>query len=244
VIDTVFPGDPASRAGLQPGDSLMSVDGKSILSWPEMVDIIAASPGKTLSVEVNRASGRQTLQLTPKAAIDTDQFTGAERTVGRIGAGTANTSTAESVGFGDAVSAGLDETWNGAFQVFRVLRGIGTGAVSVKELGGPVAITKASVTAARNGLAQLFYLIALLSINVAVLNLLPIPILDGGQILINVLEAAKGKPFSLRTREYILRFGLVAIGLLFAIVMYNDLHADVRDGLAKLFGWVGKRFGA
>ncbi len=71
-------------------------------------------------------------------------------------------------------------------------------------------------------------------------NLLPIPILDGGQIMINLLESAKGSPFSMRTREYILRFGLVAIGLLFVIVMYND----TRDGFVKLFSWVGKLFGA
>ncbi|HEY5060217.1 MAG TPA: site-2 protease family protein, partial [Gemmatimonadaceae bacterium] len=70
--------------------------------------------------------------------------------------------------------------------------------------------------------------------------LLPIPILDGGQILINVLEAVKGSPFSMRTREYILRIGLFAIALLFAIVMYND----TRAGFVKLFGWVGKLFGA
>ena len=81
-------------------------------------------------------------------------------------------------------------------------------------------------------------LIALLSINVAVFNLLPIPILDGGQILINVIESAKGSPFSMRTREYILRVGLFAIALLFAIVMYND----TRAGFVKLFGWVGKLF--
>ena len=88
------------------------------------------------------------------------------------------------------------------------LHDIGVGDVSVKQLGGPIAITRASVSAARSGIDELFYLIALLSINVAVLNLLPIPILDGGQILINVLESAKGSPFSMRTREYILRFGL------------------------------------
>jgi regulator of sigma E protease len=73
-----------------------------------------------------------------------------------------------------------------------------------------------------------------------VLNLLPIPILDGGQILINIMESAKGSPFSMKTRDYILRFGLIAIALLFAIVMYND----TRAGFAKLFGWVGKFFGA
>jgi regulator of sigma E protease len=110
----------------------------------------------------------------------------------------------------------------------------------MKELGGPIAITRVAVSQARKGWDDLFALIALLSINVAVLNLLPIPILDGGQILINVLESAKGSPFSMRTREYILRFGLFAIALLFAIVMYND----TRAGFAKLFGWIGRLFGA
>jgi regulator of sigma E protease len=113
------------------------------------------------------------------------------------------------------------------------------GEMSIRQLSGPVGITKMSVEAARSGLDYLFSLIALLSINVAVLNLLPIPILDGGQILINVLESAKGKPFSLRTREYILRFGLLAIALLFAIVMYND----TRVWLGKLAGWVARLFG-
>jgi regulator of sigma E protease len=244
VIDTVFAGDPAAQAGLERGDSLVAVAGQPIRTWIDLVDVVAASPGKPLALEINRGGAKRMLELTPKAAVDTDPISGAERTVGRIGAGTANLAKSESMGLGAALSAGLEATWSGAGQVFKVLHGIGTGAVSVKQLGGPVAITKASVNAARNGLFELFYLIALLSINVAVLNLLPVPILDGGQILINVLEAAKGKPFSLRTREYILRFGLVAIGLLFAIVMYNDLHADISAGLTKLFGFVGKLFGA
>jgi regulator of sigma E protease len=79
-------------------------------------------------------------------------------------------------------------------------------------------------------------LIALLSVNVAILNLLPIPVLDGGQILINVLESVKGRPFSLRTREYILRFGLLAIALLFVVVMYND----TRGWFVRLADWVTK----
>jgi regulator of sigma E protease len=139
-----------------------------------------------------------------------------------------------------AIQLGLRQTKSDAGQVFRVLRRIGTGKQSVRELGGPIAITRVAVSQARKGLDDLFALIALLSINVAVLNLLPIPILDGGQILINVLESAKGSPFSMRTREYILRFGLFAIALLFAIVMYND----TRAGFAKLFGWIGHLFGA
>jgi regulator of sigma E protease len=121
-----------------------------------------------------------------------------------------------------------------AADVAGFLKKLVIGEVSVKQLGGPIAITRASVTAARSGLENLFYLIALLSVNVAVLNLLPIPILDGGQIVLNIVESAKGSPFSLRTREYILRFGLAAIALLFIVVMFND----TREGFSKLFGWV------
>ena len=123
-----------------------------------------------------------------------------------------------------------------ATNVAGFLKALIVGKVSLRQLGGPIAITKASVNAARSGIEDLFYLIALLSINVAVLNLLPIPILDGGQILINVIESAKGSPFSMRTREYILRFGLAAIALLFIVVMFND----TRGGFTKLFGWMFK----
>jgi len=92
------------------------------------------------------------------------------------------------------------------------------------------------VAAAKSGLETLLTLIALLSVNVAVLNLLPIPILDGGQILINVAEAAKGSPFTARTREYILRFGLVAILLIFIMTTFNDVVTGVKDAVARLFG--------
>jgi regulator of sigma E protease len=105
-----------------------------------------------------------------------------------------------------------------------------TGQVALSQLGGPIAITRASVDAARRGPQWLLALVAFLSINVAVFNLLPVPILDGGQILLNVVEAAKGSAFSTRTREYILRAGLLAIALLFALVLFNDL------GLRRLFG--------
>ncbi len=113
--------------------------------------------------------------------------------------------------------------------VLDVVGGLFSGRVSMTQLGGPIAIAKSSVEAARSGMEVLLSLIAFLSINVAVLNLLPIPILDGGQILLNAIEGARGSAFSARTREYILRAGLLAIALLFAVVMFNDL------GLRRLF---------
>ena len=116
------------------------------------------------------------------------------------------------------------------------MHGLLTREVSVRQLGGPIAITRASVAAAQSGFESLFLLIAILSVNVAVLNLLPIPILDGGQILINVAESVKGSPFSSRTREYILRFGLGAILLIFAMSTFNDVASGVKDIVARLFG--------
>jgi regulator of sigma E protease len=205
-----------------------------------MVAQVGASPNKPITFVMRRGAATETLTVTPKAVSEPDPSTGRERTVGKIGAGARDPSIRVTLNFGEALAWGLRITRTNAGAVFKVLHDIGTGSVSVKELGGPVAITRASVSAARNGVDELFYLIALLSINVAVLNLLPIPILDGGQILINVLESAKGSPFSMRTREYILRFGLFAIALLFAIVMYND----TRAGFAKVFGWIGHLFGA
>jgi len=240
VIDSIVPGDRAAQAGFQRGDSIVSVDGHAIRSWADMVAIVSASANKLITFIVHRRAGMDTLNVTPRAATEPDPATGQPRTVGKMGAAAKDLSIKESVGLVASIGTGLRLTWVDATAVFRVLHEIGTGAVSVRELGGPIAITRASVSAARNGIDQLFELIALLSINVAVLNLLPIPILDGGQILINVLESAKGSPFSLRTREYILRFGLLAIALLFAIVMYND----TRSAFAKLFGWIGHLIGA
>jgi regulator of sigma E protease len=97
-----------------------------------------------------------------------------------------------------------------------------TGQVSIKTLSGPVGIAKYSVQAARSGLENLLLLLAVISVNLAVLNLLPIPILDGGQIVVNVVESIRGTPLTLRTRELILRAGLLAIAFLFVVVMYND----------------------
>lgn len=246
VIDTVFPNDRAMQGGLQRGDSITSVGGHPVRSWGEVVEQVSSSPEKQLVFTVQRGTATQTLTITPKAVADLDSVNATPgnatpvRTVGKIGAGAKNPVYRASVGLGPALRWGLARTKSSAGTVFTILHQIGSGQRSVSELGGPIAITRSAVSAARVGFDELLGLIVLLSINVAVLNLLPIPILDGGQILINVLESAKGTPFSMRTREYILRFGLVAIALLFVIVMYND----TRAGFASLFGWISRLFGA
>lgn len=222
VVDSVVPGRPAERAGLLRGDSIVAVDGTPVTRWNQVTERIAVSAGRELALEVVRGGNRVTVRVTPELRPDTSDI-GTLEEVGRIGAGATPTIARESISFGQSVVAGWNTTWNMGTSVIRVVGGLITGQVSVSQLGGPITIGRVSVEAAKSGLEALWSLIAFLSINVAVLNLLPIPILDGGQILINVAEGIKGKPFSMRTREYIMRAGLAAIALLFVLVMFNDI---------------------
>ena len=109
-----------------------------------------------------------------------------------------------------------------------------TGQASMREMGGPIAITQLSVAAAKSGARDFFWLLAFISINLAVMNLLPVPILDGGQIIMNVAESIKGRPFSMRTKENFARVGLFAIALLFVVVMYNDLRRVAGSAIELL----------
>ncbi len=229
VVDSVVAGRPAERAGLQRGDSIVAVDGKPVHAWTEVTARVSVSAGREIALDVIRGGRNETIRVTPELMPDTTEF-GTIDQVGRIGAASSRTIAREKLSLGASAVAGWHATWGMGTAVIRVVGGLVTGKVSVSQLGGPITIGRVSVEAARSGLEALFSLIAFLSINVAVLNLLPIPILDGGQILINVAEGIKGSAFSTRTREYIMRAGLVAIALLFALVMFNDVK-----GLLGLF---------
>jgi regulator of sigma E protease len=154
--------------------------------------------------------------------------TGKAVTVGLVGAYPKNRVERDRMGLVSASVAGWNATWAMGSSVIGVVGGLFRGSISVKNLGGPVAIARTSVDAAKTGMESLWALIAFLSINLAILNLLPIPILDGGQVVMTVAESIKGSPFSVRTRENVMRLGLAAIVALFAVVMFNDLVALFR----------------
>ena len=222
VVDSVVAGRPAEAAGLQKGDSIVAVNGEAVQRWTQVTERISESAGQELTLDVIRRGNPVTVRVTPELRTDTTDI-GTTAEVGRIGAASTTRIARESMSLGESAVAGWNATWNMGGAVIRVVGGLLTGQVSVSQLGGPITIGRVSVEAARSGLESLWSLIAFLSINVAVLNLLPIPILDGGQILMNVAEGIKGSAFSARTREYIMRVGLVAIALLFALVMFNDV---------------------
>ena len=222
VVDSIVPGRPAEAAGLQKGDSIVAVNGQPVQRWTQVTERISESAGSELAIDVVRGGSRVTVRVTPELRMDTTDI-GTTEEVGRIGAASSTNIARESMSLGESAVAGWHATWNMGGAVVRVVKGLFSGQVSVSQLGGPITIGRVSVEAAKSGLESLWSLIAFLSINVAVLNLLPIPILDGGQVLMNVAEGIKGSAFSARTREYIMRVGLVAIALLFALVMFNDV---------------------
>ncbi|HXV18436.1 MAG TPA: RIP metalloprotease RseP [Gemmatimonadaceae bacterium] len=231
TADSLFAGRPAALAGLQHGDSIVAIEGKSV-DWEGLVTKVSASPGIPLRFDVLRNGQRQTITITPAQDTAFNPSTGKTDSVGRIGI--LPVQRAVPVGWGEAMTSGWRATWRMAGTVIEALHGLATRRVSASELGGPIMIAQASVQAARGGAEQLLFLIALISTNLAVFNLLPIPVLDGGQIIIGLLEGIKGKAFSLRTREYILRAGIFAVLLLFALVTYNDLRRLVVSVVQRL----------
>ena len=236
VAAVVNPGKPAALAGIQVGDSIASLNGRPLESWQTLLDSIGASAGKPLSLGIVRHGQPVTVTVTPASEVVVDPETGVKRPRGRIGmvAGQVFTPISLPRAFSEAWGITID---NGG-RIFTALGSLFRG-VGLSDLGGPIAIAQVSVQAAQGGIESLLLLIALISINVAVFNLLPIPILDGGQIVLNVAETIKGSAFSTRTRERILKGGLLLIGLLFVTVMFNDISRNMQN-IVKL---VGRIFG-
>jgi regulator of sigma E protease len=238
VIDTLVAGKPAERAGVQRGDSVISVDGKRVRSWGELVAKVGADTVGVARLEISRAGRAMTITVQPEVVEVHDSASNTTTRVAKIGAGALNPDDIGNrdvrvpMSITESISAGWYATWRMGGSVLDVLSSLVHGTASVKTLGGPIAIARISVAAAKTGFESLLTLIAFLSINLAVLNLLPVPILDGGQILITVAEGIKGRSFSDRTRDNFMKVGLVAIGTLFLIVMFNDIK-----GLAtSIFG--------
>jgi len=220
-LSLVVADKPASIAGFQKGDSIVAVNGAPIGGWDDFVAVIKRSSGTPVAVKVLRGTTPLALTVTPVSDTVTDPSTGTVSREGRIGVAAGQSD--ETVGFGRAVVDGSQATLDMGTLVFTSLRRIATRQTSVSELGGPILIAQSSVQAAKQGGSVLFYLIALLSVNLAVFNLLPVPILDGGQIVVQVVEAARGQPLSDRARENVARVGLALILALFVMVTFNDI---------------------
>ena len=220
-IGGLFPGDPAEQAGFEVGDEVRRVDGRSVGSRGDFVDHIAAHPGEPVEVEVLRRAQPVILTVIPREKdgrgwIGVSLSSGSFQRYGPVKA------LVESVRFNAAVTV----------QTFSVLGRIVTGRLAAKSaLAGPIQIAALSGAAARSGLNNLLHLMGLISISIAILNLLPIPVLDGGQIFILLIESVSRRDLSLRLKERINQVGFVMIVMLMVVVLYFDLVKSIPAGL-------------
>lgn len=220
LIGSVLPGSPALSAGLQSGDSVTVIDGVRIDDWAGLVAAVSAKQSVPLAFEFVRGGAVQKVLITPAAATEVNPETGKERAVGRIGAASARIS----VGPIGGLIAGGTYTWETVVSTVRVLGGLISGKVSPKQLGGPIMIAQASFeTAKAGGLTAVLMLLALISVNIAVLNLLPVPVLDGGQVILATLESVRGKPLGEKAKGVMMYAGVGLVLLLLITTTFNDL---------------------
>ncbi len=224
VIGEVVPGRPGDKAGLLVGDTVVAFDGRPVREWREMVGQIESRAGQEVAVEVGRTGGRTIITVTPAPEQDSAPG-GGRRTVGRIGIrGPAIPDVREEIGMIPAIAEGAGRVWFVATQVVGLVRGMFSGSVSTRELGGPIAIGMAAGQSAQAGPEEFLGLMAILSVNLAILNLLPIPILDGGQFLFLLAEAVTRRPVTGRIREWLTMAGFVAIVMLMVLAFSNDIR--------------------
>lgn len=228
VVGMAVPSRPGAEAGIARGDTIVSVAGVPTPEWRVVLERISAHPDETISIVVGRPGGRDTLEVTPSSEPDP---AGGPNRVGRIGIVVESTRLlSEPMGFGAALGEGWRRTEDASTQVIRAVRGLATGRVSTNELGGPIQIGQLAGETARMGFEAFLLFMAVISVNLAVMNMLPIPILDGGQFLFLIGEAVMGRPLSLKLRERLSMVGLVLILMLMGLAFSNDIR--------RLLGWL------
>lgn len=224
VLGQVMEGEAAAEAGLQVGDEVLSVNGEPVGDWMHFVDMIRASPGETLELEVLRDGERLSLELTPERNEIEDGLA-----IGYIGAGTESAEWPEEyrreIRYGPLAAVGQSLARTGEMSVLTLdaIRKMFVGLISPSNLSGPITIARVAGDSARTGLESFVSFLAYLSISLGILNLLPIPILDGGHLVYYLFEVVRGKPLSERAQAFGLRIGLALVGGLMFMALYFDL---------------------
>jgi regulator of sigma E protease len=224
-VDAVQPGSAAQAAGFRPGDLVLTIDGHPIESFPDMQQIVSTSAGETLTFEVERGGTHVTLKAVPTLKESKDRFGNIHR-IGVLGI-TRSPSPEDThfqpVGPLQALELGVEKTWFVVERTLSYIGGVISGREAADQLGGPIRIAQVSGQVATEGLPSLFSLTAVLSVSIGLLNLFPVPLLDGGHLLFYAIEASRGKPLSERTQEVGFRIGLAIVVVLMIFATYNDI---------------------
>ena len=239
VIGQVLPGRPGERAGLAVGDTVIAIDGAPVVQWYDLLDQVRPAAGRALVLTVGGTAGRRDVTVTPEGESETGPD-GAKHEVGKIGIGVALSLRSEPFSVMGAIAEGALETLSASTQIVRSVRGLVAGHIDRRSVGGPILIAQVAGQQARQGGSEFLAFMALVSVNLAVLNLLPIPVLDGGQFLFLLAEAVLRRPLPLRLREMLLRVGLALILALVVFAFWNDFARNwtsILDFFARI--WTG-----
>jgi regulator of sigma E protease len=222
VISTVQAGGAGAKAGLEPGDRILKVDEDTVRSWQDFARVARRNPERSITVAVQRGAERLSLTVVPDRREERDPGRKEARVYGFVGVGAVYPALARPGPLG-AVRLGWEETTDRAALVLDFLRKFVTGQASPRELGGPLLIGQISGQAARVGLGFFLSFMAFLSVNLAILNLLPIPVLDGGQVVFLLAEAVRRKPLPMELRLRLTQIGIVVIIGIMIFATSNDI---------------------
>jgi regulator of sigma E protease len=222
TVGTIKEGSPAHAAGLQKGDRIAAIDGVAISNWEQMADTIGRSNGRPLDISVVRADGEIRLRAIPEL-ITTRNMLGEEIKRYVIGISSAGEVYSKKLNFFEAIFESFHQTYNIAELMVVIVAKLFTGDIAFDTVGGPIMIAQMAGDQAKAGASSLFQFIAVISVNLAVINLLPIPVLDGGHLLFFLIEAVKGRPVSVKVREIAQQVGMVLLIMLMILVFYNDI---------------------
>ena len=224
-VESVVAGSAAEKAGIKGGDLFTAVDGQKIESFSDLQGIVWTRGGEQMTVTINRGGSLLNLQLVPDVKEENDGFGGTIKH-GLLGVQRANDTTSSSIKrlpISKAFTKGVDETWHIISVTCKYIGKLLVGSESSKQIGGAISIAKGAGDAASAGFPNFGYFVALLSVSVGLINLFPIPMLDGGHLVYYAIEAVLGKPLGPKAQEWGFRVGLSLVAMLMAFGFWNDL---------------------
>ncbi|OLP55279.1 RIP metalloprotease RseP [Rhizobium rhizosphaerae] len=227
TVSEVKAGSAAERAGVKPGDRLVAIDGSPVVTFDDVRRYVGVRPEVPIAVRIDRAGQEVDLTMVPERTVVEDQF-GNKMELGIIGILTSQQSgnfRVQTFSPAQAVAEGARESWNVVTGTFDYIRNLIAGRMKADQLGGPIRVAQASGQMATLGVVALFHLAAVLSVSIGLLNLMPVPVLDGGHLMFYAIEAVRGRPLGAGAQDVAFRIGFAMVLMLMVFATWNDISS-------------------